>query len=312
MRTVKFFFINSIFVFSLLQPSLGQVIAQTDSAFGYFPLNTGDLHQFNFHFVYWYSASCESSAAHFSYHVEQIANDTLMPNGHIYKRILSTMPYDPPESYLRVDSMTANVYRYSTDTTPAEFLVDSLRATPGSSFMHGSNYQVICSSYDTISIFGIQTIAKKFVIPMMPPVYYSLTYGIGRTQFIQVEDGWCVFNNPEFLDLNYARINNKEYGSFVSVGNLNNVDQNYFSLKQNYPNPFNPTTTIEVTIPKSCNVNLKIVNTLGQDIATLMSGDLHAGTYSFNWNANSSSSGVYYYRLKAGSYMETKKLLLLK
>jgi hypothetical protein len=85
-----------------------------------------------------------------------------------------------------------------------------------------------------------------------------------------------------------------------------------YSLSQNYPNPFNPSTTIRFALPKSGHVELKVYNTLGQEVATLVNEEKTAGTYSAQWNASSVASGVYFYRLKAGEYNETRKLLLMK
>jgi dienelactone hydrolase len=85
-----------------------------------------------------------------------------------------------------------------------------------------------------------------------------------------------------------------------------------FLLEQNYPNPFNPSTTIQFSIPHSAHVDLKVFNSVGQEVATLASEELVAGTYTRQWNAARSASGVYFYRLQAGGFTETKKLILVK
>ncbi len=85
-----------------------------------------------------------------------------------------------------------------------------------------------------------------------------------------------------------------------------------FELDQNYPNPFNPSTTIEYTLPHSGFVTLKVYNTLGQELATLVSGEKVAGKASATWSASGFPSGVYFYRVTAGEYVETKKMLLMK
>jgi hypothetical protein len=85
-----------------------------------------------------------------------------------------------------------------------------------------------------------------------------------------------------------------------------------FSLKQNYPNPFNPTTTIEFSLPKSEFVNMKIYNILGQEIAILVSEKLKPGNHTYSWDAKDYTSGVYYYRIEAGNYVETRKMIYLK
>jgi len=95
-------------------------------------------------------------------------------------------------------------------------------------------------------------------------------------------------------------------------------DQTYgipgkFGLNQNYPNPFNPSTTIAFGIPVRSQVTLIIYDLLGKMIATLVNNEtMSAGSYSKQWNAAAMPSGVYFYRLQAGSFTETKRLVLLK
>jgi len=85
-----------------------------------------------------------------------------------------------------------------------------------------------------------------------------------------------------------------------------------FSLDQNYPNPFNPNTTIKYSVPHSSNVTLKIFDILGSEIEKLVNEEKPAGTYELTWNAASLPSGVYFYQLKAGSFVSTKKMILMK
>ena len=85
-----------------------------------------------------------------------------------------------------------------------------------------------------------------------------------------------------------------------------------FALGQNYPNPFNPSTNVEFSIPTAQMVSLKIYDVTGREVATLVHGQTEPGKYSVQWNAGNLSSGVYVYRLTAGSYTSAKKLLLQK
>ena len=87
---------------------------------------------------------------------------------------------------------------------------------------------------------------------------------------------------------------------------------NRFALEQNYPNPFNPTTNIGFQVSGFGFVSLKVYDILGREVATLVNEKKPAGKYSVIWNPSSMSSGVYFYRLEAGSFVETKKLLLLR
>ena len=85
-----------------------------------------------------------------------------------------------------------------------------------------------------------------------------------------------------------------------------------FSLSQNYPNPFNPTTTIKAAIPVTQEIQLEVFNVLGEKVQTLYNGIANAGILTLEFNAVNLSSGVYFYRLKAGEFSDVKKLLLIK
>ncbi len=85
-----------------------------------------------------------------------------------------------------------------------------------------------------------------------------------------------------------------------------------FGLHQNYPNPFNPTTTFEFSIPTSLFANLSIYNLLGEKVATVVNGNLNAGTHTVQWDATGQPSGVYFYRLLTNDFVQTRKLVLLR
>jgi phosphatidylserine/phosphatidylglycerophosphate/cardiolipin synthase-like enzyme len=85
-----------------------------------------------------------------------------------------------------------------------------------------------------------------------------------------------------------------------------------FELLQNYPNPFNPETVISYSIPTTGYVSLKVYDILGRETATLVHEMKSAGTYTLNWNASRYASGVYFYQLRVGSFVDTKKLVLMR
>ncbi len=85
-----------------------------------------------------------------------------------------------------------------------------------------------------------------------------------------------------------------------------------YELLQNYPNPFNPSTTIKFALPEKANVTLTVYNQIGEKIADLVNGRMESGYHSVLWNAQNIASGVYFYQLKAGSFISVKKLILLK
>lgn len=96
------------------------------------------------------------------------------------------------------------------------------------------------------------------------------------------------------------------------IGTIGKKQPADFRLEQNYPNPFNPVTSIEFAVPSRTNVVLTVFNSLGREVAVLASGEYAPGNYKITWDAAGLSSGVYFYTMKAGNFMQTKKLLLVK
>ena len=87
---------------------------------------------------------------------------------------------------------------------------------------------------------------------------------------------------------------------------------NDFELKQNYPNPFNPSTRINFAISNASFVNLKVYDVIGNEIATLVSEEKQAGNYEIDFDATGLPGGIYFYQIKSGSFIETRKMTLLK
>ncbi|MGD1046735.1 MAG: T9SS type A sorting domain-containing protein [Bacteroidota bacterium] len=150
--------------------------------------------------------------------------------------------------------------------------------------------------------------------------------------FLSTNNGatWAAFNTGLTNDPNcvpalavsgtniYAGVTNgggvwrRPLSETVSVDKLSTDLPTHFSLDQNYPNPFNPATTISFTLPSKSFVSLKVFDILGREVATIISEEMSAGSYSRQWNAANMSSGIYFYRLQAGTFIETKKLVLLR
>jgi len=98
----------------------------------------------------------------------------------------------------------------------------------------------------------------------------------------------------------------------VGISNGNNGIPKQFELKQNFPNPFNPNTLISFSIQKSGKVTLEVFNVSGRKIASLIDEEIEAGNYSYYFNASNLSSGVYFYKLTADGFIDTKKMILVK
>jgi len=101
--------------------------------------------------------------------------------------------------------------------------------------------------------------------------------------------------------------------STLSVGeNKKSATSRTFVLNQNFPNPFNPSTTIRYQIPKSQFVTLKVSDVLGREISTLVDEYKTVGNYEVNFDGSSISSGIYFYRITSGNFVQTRKMILIK
>ncbi len=110
----------------------------------------------------------------------------------------------------------------------------------------------------------------------------------------------------------FMHIDNVETNNPIGIQQISSEVPQRFELKQNYPNPFNPVTNIEFSIAKTRDVNLVIYNSLGQLVATLVNQELKPGIYKYDFNASGLPSGSYYYRLTAGDFVRTNKMILVK
>jgi len=147
-------------------------------------------------------------------------------------------------------------------------------------------------------------------------VYRSIDNG---DNWVKIEDG--LYSTPLSLAVNS---NNKIFagttgaGVFyltevpTSVDYFQTLTLSNFTLQQNYPNPFNSATAIQYSIPHRCNVTLKVYDILGKEVTTLVNEEKDQGVYTINFDANNLASGLYLYRIQAGSFVETKKMILMK
>jgi len=132
-----------------------------------------------------------------------------------------------------------------------------------------------------------------------------------ETTFYSFLDSSADFSNTEL----YYRLKQLDYDgtfSFSDVIKINLNTPTEFALMQNYPNPFNPSTRIVFQIPKSENVLLKIYDMLGNEVVSLLDEEKEPGKYEIEFNASHLSSGIYFYTLRAGTYINTKKMILIK
>ncbi len=132
----------------------------------------------------------------------------------------------------------------------------------------------------------------------------GVTANLLGVDFLDAHNGIAIGNGGIILTTNN--------GGLTGVRDPHGSLPTSITLEQNYPNPFNPATTISFAIPSRARVSLKIFDVLGREVSTIVNEELQPGSYARQWNASAFASGVYFYRFEAGSFTETKKLLLLK
>jgi protocatechuate 3,4-dioxygenase beta subunit len=162
----------------------------------------------------------------------------------------------------------------------------------------------------TIAGFGIADPTGHYEIAGLAPGSYTVTADLPGYDPVASKAATISYTSdgkPQFatVDLNFSTV-----ATAVSE-NANVVPQTY-ELSQNYPNPFNPTTEIRFQVPVVSNVKLVVYNLLGQEVAVLVNERKEAGSYQVAFNGANLASGVYLYQLKAGSFVQTLKMLLVK
>lgn len=121
-----------------------------------------------------------------------------------------------------------------------------------------------------------------------------------------------IANNYIFAGTSGSGVFRRPLSEVIGIHLISNQVPKEFSLSQNFPNPFNPSTNIRFKIAVTKSVELRVYDSQGKEIAQLYKGQLQPGTYEVNWNALDFPSGIYFYRLKAGAFSETKKMVLIK
>ena len=226
------------------------------------------------------------------------------------------------------------IYRSSDGGTSWEYLIygpysDALLATTSGKIIAGTHSGIFCSTDGgdtwsqtldddvTIKSFAYHPEGKILAAAGTGSVY--LSEDAGET-WGKVDSGIRDYDAVDvaFDSRGFGLAATSDNGVFRSSDRITGVNEDeervpdQFSLMQNFPNPFNPSTTISFSIPQSSVITLTIFNLLGEEVATLISGRLDAGTHTVQWDATGYPSSVYFYRLSAGSYVETKKLVLLR
>ncbi len=157
---------------------------------------------------------------------------------------------------------------------------------------------------------GVDGTAYSTFTQVTIPIMYQDSTTVPDSAWIQISIGADTVTGLLHTGSTFI-VDDLSFGGASAVNELPGVPNEY-RLAQNYPNPFNPSTRIEFSIPRESNVLLKVYNLLGEEVATLVDEHRTAGNYSVDMNAARLTTGVYYYTLTAGSYVQTRKMVLMK
>jgi hypothetical protein len=283
---------------------------QDTSRANLFPLQDGDYWEYNSYLPFSFPDTFFTAS-------RRVIGDTLMPNGKIYKYIRETdYNYNDGSLFLRIDD-SLNVFEFHRILENTfEVLLFKLNAQKGEIWFPGLPDSNIVSQI--IDIYEDEAYGKlRKVMDIHQESYpfaivfwdYSLLEGIGLT-FWAGEGFYWSFRG--------AIINGTQYGTITSVEKENDVIPSDFELFQNYPNPFNAATTIRYKLTQRNKIQIAIYDIAGREVVNLVNEvDYPAGEYSAIWNGRDKkgrevASGIYFYQLRAGSFVDTKKALLVR
>lgn len=276
-----------------------------DEVFNFYPLSIGN---------YWYYEKfiIENGTTKFvGYETKHIVDKIIEQNGKKYFKMLITYSGSMTDSlFIRVDSLSGLMYAFDHGIGDELFFEDLL-AEYGDTVCYEFNPAWTCQYVqleEEFSVFELSTI-KKVYEPEAPGWYFghSLVKGIG---LYKVWNGDTV---PFWAILKGCIVDGVVYGDTTVVSVDDKTEPPFtFSLSQNFPNPFNPVTTIRFTIADFEFISLKVYDVLGNEITTLFNEEKPAGSYEVEFNNEGLPSGIYFYRLTAINYSETKKMILLK
>ncbi len=236
---------------------------------------------------------------------------------------------EEPASVTIFDSLQIVSYKVPHEIAlqfPATYLM-SWNETGGgvgaeTTFVNNVPKNVATNSSDSISsvIDGYGTLVLKGMSHQclrVKDIYWGQSQIGGKDFRYYTKDGIAIVVNSTIDQNDTGKVNSGSIICFAGAS-VTSTPQiaailTAFSLSQNFPNPFNPTTNISFSLPEKSNVRLTIIDLLGREVANLINNEeRNEGSYSVAWNAATFASGVYFYRLQAGNFVEAKKLVLLK
>ncbi|MCJ7554085.1 MAG: T9SS type A sorting domain-containing protein [Ignavibacteriaceae bacterium] len=281
-----------------------------ESIFSYYPLKIGNKWVYDYTWIDWISSYVTDI------YIREVISEQLKPNGKKYFEILQKYSYMSNEDtvYERMDSLEGKIYWYSESCPNGEQFIDDLLIEIGDSTFASrfgwciEHPPTIFTSDEYFNQWGIQGRKRNYISYDLLTAEYSLVSGIGLYSAILSDD-----NGYKHFNLKGCLIDGVVYGDTLTTGvDKETASPNSYSLLQNYPNPFNPSTKIQFAISDKQFTTLKVFNVLGKEIATLINKEISPGNYEVIFNASELPSGVYFYQLKAGEFVEVKKMILLR
>jgi hypothetical protein len=246
--------------------------------------------------------------------IMEIAGDTSI-NGKIYYKLMNEPLYwNIDVGLIRQDSLNAKLFIYLPEENE-EVLYEDFLAQVGDTIWVDSIEYKILQNEEPFSVWGINTY-KRTIDYQFRFQEYELVKDIGLYEL-----GFSDFFARYTMELKGCIIDEVVYGDTTTVGVDNDETQivSEFKLEQNYPNPFNPSTKIKYQIPASLNpskggilVQLIVYDILGNQIATLVNEEKQSGVYEVEFDGSNLPSGIYFYQLRAGDIVQTKKMLMIK
>jgi len=227
--------------------------------------------------------------------------------------------YDGSEIKVYVNGVleASSAHTGSISTTTDNFYIGGDVGTVGVEWFNGL--------IDELSMWNkalTQTQIQTIMNDSLSAAYYETSDSglVAYWKFDELEDlGINSDGADDVRDLSiYGNHVDLEGDTFIEIGGPTDVElysyeiPTEYSLEQNYPNPFNPSTKIEYRIPEQSFVQLKVFDILGNEVATLVNEEQSSGTYRADFIGNDLTSGIYFYKIKAGGFIETKKMILLK
>lgn len=280
--------------------------------FEYYPLSTGN---------YWIYKVTDWSYPYYSedtFTRTVVAKETLSNNKEYFK-IEEKYHNSGYTNYLyeRIDSVKGLVFQFDNEceNPDSEKVIDDFTAEVGDSLliqrftMCWDSILTYFSEVGSESILNEDRNFRTYEYSWLMSYTHKLAQGIG---IYSIRNGYD-FGESYFI-LNGCVIDDIVYGDTTLTDvddELNSLPTEY-NLDQNYPNPFNPSTVISYQLPISGNVTLKIFDVLGREVATLVDEYKNAGSYNIEFDASILPSGVYFYQLQAGSFVQTRKMVLLQ